>query len=215
MPQPYTGVEFDECGRAKSWPTPAIMKKLMHDRPWPVKTDFPTDAEYYQAYCAWHSTYERSLEEWVVTKLREWGYEPEVAGPGSCQYWRYRLKQHVVDGEFRMKENTFQTGTLLTFAGSSPLRICDLTDGGRLGGDLLEPDYRKYSAFAALEKTGHDGVQINDFAQVHDHGNVGHCAIGLCRNGLAKLIEVARSSTTHPADLWADLAQERVEVRAA
>lgn len=211
----FTDVAYDECGKARSYRLPLIYDQLLVDIPWPKKEDFANASDYYDASHRRQRIGHERFTAWVMDRLREYGYEPEknCSTPG---YERYQFKVSYQNGKTALLHKNYRLkGTLLTFTFTKPLVIFDLTRGGRVDGDLLDPDYRKYDLFASLKEQGYDGVKINDFAQVENHGNVGHTSIGLFSGALAYVREVRREITTHPEDLWGDLAEERGVIQAA
>lgn len=211
----FTDVAHDDYGRARSYRFPTLYEQLLSDMPWPKKEDFPNMSDYHDASNRRQRTGHERFASWVVDRLREYGYEPEKNG-SIPDYWRYDLKVTRQEGRSVLLEKNYRLkGTLLTFTATKPLSLFDLTDGGRMDGDLLDPDYRKCDLFASLERQGFDGVQINDFAQVENHGNVGHTSIGLFSAAIAHVREVQRELTTHPEDLWADLDREHALEQAA
>ena len=98
-----------------------------------------------------------------------------------------------------------QEGTVCVFEVQQPMNIYDMTNGGKVEGDLMDPQYREYSKFETIAAQGYDGVKIADYAQIEGHGNFGHTSIGIFKNGVPKVKEVERQTATHPEDLYADL----------
>jgi RNA:NAD 2'-phosphotransferase (TPT1/KptA family) len=196
----FTDVRYDPIGRAESWRYPEMYDKLIPG-PYPRKEDFENTDEYYRVLFGYQDRQKEAFKEYVRRKLREYGYEPR--GKGMDEW--YRLKTERGEGKDVLLPNRNQEGTLLAFDVLEPLRLYDMTEGGRREGDLMEPDHLKHSQFEAAQAAGYDGVKINDFAQSETEGNVGHTAIGIFGRGLAKVKETGREVATHPEDLWGDI----------
>ncbi len=140
--------------------------------------------------------------EYVNRKLKQLGYKPNgcESYDSNC-YWELKIK-FLNNGEERILPANFrESGRLLTIVPKRDLKIYDLTNGGKLEGDLMEPDYHKTDLFRLAEKNGFDGVKINDFAQIEGVGNYGHTSIGLFKNTL-KDVEIQEEHGYHPKDFW-------------
>ena len=195
----YTDVDYKGGTRAMSWKAPKALERIRG--PYPKREDYPDAEAWYKATADWQTEGDRKFRDWVRQRLAEFGYEPSRDDAYDPYY---RLKVEMAGGQDRLLPNKFQEGTLLAFESTAPLRVYDMTYGGRAEGDLMEPDYNEIGLFRKFEAAGYDGVQINDFAQAEGHGNVGHRSVGLFRGALGKVKEVARETTTHPEDLWGD-----------
>jgi ADP-ribose pyrophosphatase YjhB (NUDIX family) len=197
----YTDIKYEANGRPNSYRLPALMDKLVPE-PHPDEKQFKTKNEYWDASHAWQDKRKKALENYVKQKLSEYGYEPEKSSFGGG---RYDLMVDWQNGQNVLLPNKFQEGTVCVFEVVQPLNIYDMTEGGKVQGDLLDPQYREYGKFGTIAAAGYDGVKIEDYAQVEGHGNVGHTSIGIFKNGVPKIKEVERQTATHPEDLYADL----------
>jgi 2'-5' RNA ligase len=200
----FTDVDYKGQIRAQSFRYPAVRERLVSGTPVPER---PADTKdkaamnaYYEAWDRRNAEADTKFAEWVKARLKEYGYEPEKRGGEES----YKLYVTLKNGKEELLQNEYQQGTLLTFETLEPLRIFDMTEGGRREGDLMDPQYREYSKFEQLAKAGYDGVRIADFAQSEDQGNVGHDAIGLFQRALPKIREARREAAAHPKDLWAE-----------
>ena len=121
-------------------------------------------------------------EDYADSKLKEIGYKPleKDYGPG---YNKYEILFRNVYEPFPPGETA--TGRLFVLKARQPLRIFNYA--GNEEGDLMSPDYHRIDIFRAAEAKGYDGIRINDFAQVHDWGNIGHSSIGIFRKSIPKL----------------------------
>ena len=206
----YTDVDYKGGTRAMSWKAPKALERIRG--PYPKREDYPDAEAWYKATADWQTEGDRKFRDWVRQRLAEFGYEPSRDDAYDPYY---RLKVEMAGGQDRLLPNKFQEGTLLAFESTAPLRVYDMTYGGRAEGDLMEPDYNEIGLFRKFEAAGYDGVQINDFAQAEGHGNVGHRSVGLFRGALGKVKEVARETTTHPEDLWGDAEKHGSKAAAA
>lgn len=136
---------------------------------------------------------EKYKNEYVNKKLKSLGYIPTNVEDSFKSNMRWRLKQ--ADGKLKPADYKMQ-GRLFIVTPKKDLRIYDTTDGGKREGDLTDVDYHKHRWFEEAEKKGFDGIQITDFAQSEDMGNVGHLSIGLFKNTL-KFVEIEEISATH------------------
>lgn len=89
-------------------------------------------------------------------------------------------------------------GRLFIITVKQPLKIFDMAEGKE--GDLTDVDYHKLDTFRKIENMGYDGVKINDFAQVHRLGNVGHHSVGIFKDSLHKL-DWKTMEATHPDEI--------------
>jgi hypothetical protein len=197
----YTDIKYEANGRPNSYRLPALMDKLVPE-PHPDEKQFKTKNEYWDASHAWQDKRKKALENYVKQKLSEYGYEPEKSSFGGG---RYDLMVDWQNGQNVLLPNKFQEGTVCVFEVVQPLNIYDMTEGGKVQGDLLDPQYREYGKFGTIAAAGYDGVKIEDYAQVEGHGNVGHTSIGIFKNGVPKIKEVERQTATHPEDLYGDI----------
>jgi len=155
----YSKVVFDRIGRAESWSMP----KKFDGSLWGFEELSPT----------------------VVDKLlKENGWQPKEDNLNSPEYNRYEILHGKSIDEIMPPEEIAQ-GRLFILKAQQPLKIYDYA-GGREG-DLMDVDYHKYDLFKLVESKGYDGIRINDFAQLHDWGNVGHQAIGIFKGSISKL----------------------------
>lgn len=130
--------------------------------------------------------------DYVIRKMKEvLGYEPE-SGDGCFASFDVKM-----DIDRVMKANERLKGRLLKIKLNRDFKIFDKTGSGEAEGDLMDVDYNKLNFFEKLERLGYDGVKINDFAQSHDHGNVGHTSIGFFRNSLNDLSVVEEAEAFH------------------
>jgi hypothetical protein len=199
----YTDIKYDATGRPNSYRAPKLLETL-YPHPYPDKTKFEKQDDYYKAANDWQVGREEALMQYVKKKLAEYGYEPERP-EDNYHRGQYRLKLHMENGHEELLPNKFEEGTVCVFEVQQPLNVFDMTEGGQNEGDLLDPQYREYGKFEQLAKMGYDGVKINDYAQVEGHGNVGHTAIGIFEQSVPKIKEIRRDTATHPEDLWADV----------
>lgn len=164
----YENVEYDRLGQATSWSMP---KK-------PDGTEWSFN----------------ELNSAVVDKLlKEKGWKPrnESKDPDYSTYEILHGKTiHDV-----MPPGQIAKGRLFILRAQQPLKVYDYA--GNREGDLMDVDYHKTNVFKAAQEAGYDGIRINDFAQVHDHGNVGHHAIGIFQGSIAKL-KWETIPATHP-----------------
>jgi len=204
----YTDINYKDYTQAQSYTPPVIQQELMKDTPYPDKKDFPDfDSKnyrhpYYEASDKWHKEQDKRFKQWVKDRLKELGYEPNSENSYDSGYI---LKTKHINGHDTILPNKNVEGTIITFENLEPLKIFDMTEGGKKDGDLMDPDYRKLDTFKKLTEAGYDGVKISDFAQVEGHGNVGHTSIGIFPAAISKVKEVNRELTIHPEDLWGDI----------
>ena len=204
----YTDINYKDYTQAQSYTPPVIQQELMKDTPYPDKKDFPDfDSKnyrhpYYEASDKWHKEQDKRFKQWVKDRLKELGYEPNSENSYDSGYI---LKTKYTNGHDTILPNKNVEGTIITFENLEPLKIFDMTEGGKKDGDLMIPDYRKLDTFKKLTEAGYDGVKISDFAQVEGHGNVGHTSIGIFPAAISKVKEVNRELTIHPEDLWGDI----------
>ena len=154
----YNDMEFDRTGQPNGWPMP----KKPDGTPWDFKQITP---------------------ETIDQLLKQKGFDLYQKG-SSPGYNVYEIKHGPGINDIMTPGERLQ-GKLFILKVQQPLRIYDYASGS--SGDLMSPDYHRYDVFRAAEKAGYDGVRINDYAQVHNHGNVGHQAIGLFAGALPKL----------------------------
>ncbi len=122
-------------------------------------------------------------------------------------FWRRKaaLKQKVIEaGWLPRSENSdvfefkFHRGQLLEpgqcaegrlfiITVEQDLKIYDMTSGESREGDLTDVDYHKLGSFRAAEKSGYDGVKINDYCQSELWGNFGHRSVGIFKGSIGKL----------------------------
>jgi len=135
--------------------------------------------------------------DYVIEKMRSvLGYEPE--GDSGC-YSQYRVKLNM---DKVLKRDEQQKGTLLTLELKRDMEIYDLTRGGKVEGDYLDPDYRKMDLFDKIQKQNFDGIKINDFHNTRDLGLFGHESIGFFSKAL-KDIKIIQDEGEHPkGSLW-------------
>ena len=96
----------------------------------------------------------------------------------------YDLKCTLDNGSFVYLPADFKlAGRLYILRGKERLRIF----GETVDGDLLDPAYHKLKTFEAIREAGFDAVEISDYAQSRNWGNVGHSSLGLFPSGIAKL----------------------------
>lgn len=216
--QRQLGIEFMDIEYENYSPRrfnyPAITETMMADTPWPKRDDFSEPTAYYAATHEWSKERDRRFQSFVQERLEALGYKPHGDGPSwDPTYWLY--VKHV-NGVETLLPNEYQVGTLLEFTPGRPLRIYDMTDGGRIEGDLTDLDYHRTRTFRELAEQGYDGVKINDFAQVAEakgerRTNIGHTSIGIFGHAMADLVEVQRVASTHPKDFWKEVAREKFE----
>lgn len=192
----FRNVQLDDRHDVRSFLFPTVYEHLAAQVPLPNKEDYSDTDAYYRDLFAARDKRKSLFQGWVAERLRELGYEP------SNPRGRYDLRMGKGD---TLLPNKNMEGTLLVFEPTQPLRIYDMTAGGKRDGDLMDPDYHKADDFRRLADEGYDGVKINDFAQVHGEGNVGHTAIGIFPKAVSKLKEVGRETTTHPEDWRAEV----------
>lgn len=120
------------------------------------------------------------------------GYQPKSPSSSPC-YIQWPVKY---DGDIPRPADYKIMGKLLTIITQKDFFIYDLTLGGKIEGDLMEPDYHQVALFKKLKDTGYDGVKINDFAQTKMWGNMGHRSIGLFPKALAN-VEIEVSDAYH------------------
>lgn len=120
----------------------------------------------------------------VDQMLKQKGWKPKEENPNSPEYNRYEILHGKSVWDIMPPGETTQ-GRLFILKAQQPLRIYDYA-GGREG-DLTDVDYHKTEIFRQAEAEGYDGIRINDFAQLHDWGNVGHNAIGIFQHAIPKL----------------------------
>lgn len=131
------------------------------------------------------------------------GYETDGDGDGD-RFDPYEIKTHkdeVMPADWKMK------GRLFVIEVQEPLKIYDLTMGGRTEGDLMDLEYNKIDLFRAKEEAGYDGIKINDFAQSETMGNMGHRSIGIFPGSINKCTWEVVPDVVHPTDLdhmWQD-----------
>lgn len=120
--------------------------------------------------------------DYVNQHLTKLGYKPTDTGTDSNHSWKLNYDNGTIQpANYRAK------GRLLIVTPKRDLRIYDNTLGGKIEGDLTDPEYHKLDLFRNAEKQGYDGIKINDFAQSNDWGNVGHTSIGLFKRTLKDL----------------------------
>jgi hypothetical protein len=202
----FRDVQHGSDGRPKSYIYPSVYDQLVEGLQYPTRPT-PTTDEYYTALFAFQAEQKRRAAQWMLARLADWGYKPE---DGRNNPW-FKLKTTTRDGKHLLLKNENQPGTLFTFEAIVPLRIFDMTEGGRKDGDLMDLDCWKIGKFEQLAANGFDGVKINDFAQVSGHGNVGHRSIGLFSGAVQKIREIGREVSTHPVDFWADIDAEQAK----
>ena len=191
----YANVTYDNNG-LRSYQYPPILGQLMKDKPRPERSDYEDANLYYHDADKWRQEQQTLFKAHVREKLRDLGYEP------SGDYDDYELKLGFEGGKEVLLPNKNQIGKLFTFEVIQPVKVYDLAEDS--DGDLQDPDYRKLGLFKNLESKGYDGVRINDFAQVHGEGNIGHTSIGLFKSGLGKVHVVEEVDSAHPEDFWAE-----------
>ncbi len=116
----------------------------------------------------------------------------EQDGSGCYCRWKIRYDRNYMPQKADFREK----GTLLTITTTKDMKIYDMTYGGQLEGDLTNVDYNKIKDFRKAEQNGYDGVQINDFAQSNNLGNVNHVSVGLFKHSLNN-IKIETSEVFH------------------
>lgn len=152
-------VAFDRIGRANSWSMPK-------------KTDGTL----------WG--FEELTPAVVDQLMKEKGWKPVDDNERSPEYNRYEILHGPTINDIMPPGQTTQ-GRLFILRVQQPLRIYDYA--GDREGDLTDVDYHKTDIFRQAEAEGYDGIRINDYAQLHDWGNVGHHAIGIFKASIPKL----------------------------
>lgn len=131
--------------------------------------------------------------EYVNKKLEEIGYDGEMFNKYKKDTkWKLRMDRNGL-----LPASGKISGRLLTVIPKRDMKIFDLTHGGNVEGDLMEPQYHFLKIFRKAEESGYDGVKIADFAQTESHGNVGHTSIGFFKHVLDDL-DVTEEESTHP-----------------
>lgn len=137
------------------------------------------------------------INEYINSRLKEMGYDPmNRASYGNDYSWRIKVDRGKV-----LRGDEMSQGRLFIIQPKEDLRILDTTMGGKIEPDLSNVDYHRHDWFQQAEQEGYDGIRINDFAQVHGHGNVGHTSIGFFKETLSKLKWTVQEGVSHPADL--------------
>jgi len=113
--------------------------------------------------------------------LKEKGWQPKNKDTDP-EYAGYEI---LTKGFEPLPPGETTTGRLFILKSTQPLKIYDYAGGKE--GDLMDVDYHKIDLFRLVEKAGYDGIKINDFAQLHEWGNVGHQAIGIFKKSIPKL----------------------------
>jgi len=184
----YSEVEWDKY-RASSW------------RPAPVFADIDNDD-----VTSWFDK-QKKKNDYVTDKIKsELGYVPkEMEYNDNDHNYTFVVKttgNTALPSDYRMK------GRLFVITPKEDLNVYDMTYGGKIDGDLTDPDYKKVGFFDKLKKSGYDGVKINDWTQTEEFGNFGHKSIGLFKDGLKKCgIEVI-PDVTYPKE-FERMADER------
>lgn len=135
---------------------------------------------------------------YINEKLKELGYEPTYESSDNNFSWKLKMKK-TDDGYVILPSDYREVGRLLIIKPKEDLRIFDLTEGGRVSGDLMDLDYHKLDLFRKVEEEGYDGIKINDFAQIESEGNFGHHSIGLFESTIPKL-DIVSIPAVHPKD---------------
>lgn len=130
--------------------------------------------------------------EYVNNKLSDLGYEPINNTNSSNKQWLF-----LFDSSVLLKPNQKAQGRLLTITLKKDMIFYDLTNGGDSEGDLTDLDYNKLELFNKINKSGFDGVKINDFAQSDEYGNVGHVSYGFFKKSI-KYLHIEEEYTQHP-----------------
>ena len=66
--------------------------------------------------------------------------------------------------------------------------------------DLMDLDYHKLGLFRKIEKSGYDGIIINDFAQSEYQGNYGHISYGFFKKSIKDCAKSEIKNQSHPKD---------------
>lgn len=135
--------------------------------------------DYFQKYDR-----EKIMNQIVNSELRKLGYEPMDDYPDAKEDLSWNL--FTKDGKI-LPNNSRVDGRLLTIKPRRELQLYDFTLARSIEGDLTDLDYHKIGLFRQAEKKGYDGVVINDFAQSHNMGNVGHVSYGLFKHVIPDL----------------------------
>lgn len=184
----YSEVEWDKH-RASSW------------RPAPVFADIDNDD-----VTSWFDK-QKKKNDYVTDKIKsELGYVPKEMGYHDNDLnYTFVVKttgNTALPSDYRMK------GRLFVITPKEDLSVYDMTYGGKIEGDLTDPDYKKVGFFDKLKKSGYDGVKINDWTQTEEFGNFGHTSIGLFKDGLKKCDIEVIPDVTYPKE-FERMADER------
>lgn len=140
---------------------------------------------------------EKMRNQIVNTELRKLGYEPTGNLSDSKDDFSWNLFTSHDDGVWKILPfDTRVQGRLLTIVPKKDLKFYDLTFGRSIEGDLTDVDYHKHDEFRRAEDAGYDGIRINDFAQSHNYGNVGHLSYGIFKKAIP-FLSISESPAIH------------------
>lgn len=142
------------------------------------------DAEYddFGAAKSWSINSDWPTYAECVTALRALGY----AFMDECEEVKYASGVNGPIG----RADWLQPGRVFVTA-ADDLKLLDRSSGES---DLTEKAHLDFDLFRRAEKSGFDGIVIDDFAQSADCGNVGHRAVGLFSHAVQRLEFVCYSA---------------------
>ena len=198
--QRMLGIDYDyskvkwERHNAVSYPPAPVFEKLFPRNDYKVK-----DKDYKGDLFEFTDTQKRDsdINAYINERLREMVYKPmDKSSYRNNLSWRIRIHRGRV-----LKGNERSQGRLFIIHPKEDLRILDMTMGGKIESDLMNPDYHRHDWFQKAKEEGYDGIRINDFAQFDSEGNVGHRSIGFFTETLPKLSWTVQEGVSHPKDL--------------
>lgn len=133
----------------------------------------------------------------------ELNYEPKNENSDGNHSWKIKINDNKI-----LKSDENAKGRLLIITLQRDFKIYDMTDGGRIEGDLMNLQYHSHSVFKSAVDNGYDGVRINDFAQIEGVGNFGHTSYGIFEHAI-KDLKIESVISEHPKDFWEDYYRKR------
>lgn len=162
--------------------------------------NYAMDDDFFKQWIEAEDNYKKAQQEWrghdsylksfVVKKMKIWGYEPSGYSNDS-------FKRILTDREGNLlPANNKSVGKVLKVICNRNFKFYNMAY--QKEGDLTDVDYHKIDMFRKIEKSGYDGVIINDYAQSDYHGNYGHLSIGFFKGSLKDLTIKQIKNQTHP-----------------
>jgi len=144
------------------------------------------------------------MREFVNNYLKnELNYVPKNENSDKNHSWKIKINNGKA-----LKGDEHAKGRLLIITLQRDLKIYDMTDGGKLEGDLMNLQYHSHGVFKSAAENGYDGVRINDFAQIEGMGNFGHTSYGIFNDAI-KDLKIESVLSEHPKDFWGEYYQKR------